>query len=222
MDTYQNLVSRISRLSSLSEEEITKRIEAKRAKLSGLISKEGAAQIVAAEIGVSFESERLKLSELAQGMKRVNIIGKITKLNPVREFTKNDRKGKVCSFQIGDESANIRSVLWDENHIKLVEKGEIKEGDVIEISNGNVRNGELHLTGFSDIKKSNEKIENVKEIQTVSSGTLKNAMPGNNLKIKAVVVQVFALKIDWYSACIDSLTGPLGIIVLVPFAQFGE
>ena len=156
MENYEKLLERISRASGLEKEEINRKIEAKRAKLSGLISKEGAAQIVAAELGISFETERLKLSELVQGMKRANVIGKITKVFPIREFSKNDRSGKIGSFLLGDETSNVRVVLWDMNHINLIEKNEIMEGEFIEITNGSFRNGELHLSGFSDIKKSNE------------------------------------------------------------------
>src|SRR3989344_6374772 len=156
---YSQLVERIARSSGLTKEEIDRRVEAKRAKLSGLISKEGAAQVVAAELGISFDKEKMKLSELLSGMKKANVVGKIIQLFPVREFNKNGREGKVANFVIADETSNARAVLWDTNHIALIEKGEIKEGDVVEISNANIRNGELHLSSFADIKKSKEKIE---------------------------------------------------------------
>ena len=51
---YEDLVDLICEKSGLSREEIERRIEAKRAKLSGLISKEGAAQIIASELGIDF------------------------------------------------------------------------------------------------------------------------------------------------------------------------
>ena len=68
MDNYQLLVERISKASGLPIEEIERKIEAKRAKLSGLVSKEGACQIIAAELGINFDKERMKISELVQGM----------------------------------------------------------------------------------------------------------------------------------------------------------
>jgi ssDNA-binding replication factor A large subunit len=156
-----------------------------------LISKEGAAQIIAAEMGITFESERMKISELVQGMKRANVVGKITKVFPVREFKKNDREGKIGSFLLGDETSNIRTVLWDVNHISLIEKNELKEGDVIEIANGAIRNGEMHLSGFSDIKKSIEKIGKVKEDREFFVGKLKDASIGKSMKVRAVIVQTF-------------------------------
>lgn len=190
-DNYDKLIDRISGAAGLDREEIERKIEAKRAKLSGLISKEGAAQIVAAELGVSFENERLKISELVQGMKRANVVGKITRMFPVREYKKNDREGKIGSFLLGDESSNIRTVLWDVHHIALIENGEIKEGDVIEISNGSIRNGEMHLSSFGEIKKSKEKISSVVEERQYGLGKLSAASPGANVKLRAVIVQTF-------------------------------
>ncbi len=68
MDNYQQLLERVARSAKLTNEDVERKIEAKRAKLSGLISREGAAQIVAAELGVSLDGELLNLSELVEGM----------------------------------------------------------------------------------------------------------------------------------------------------------
>src|SRR3990167_9287740 len=104
---YDKIQEKISKSSGLKKEEIDRRIEAKRAKLSQLISKEGAAQVVAAELGINFDNERLKISEVLSGMKKVNIIGKVIRLFPVREFVRNDKKGKVANLFIADESGNV-------------------------------------------------------------------------------------------------------------------
>jgi hypothetical protein len=194
MDNYENLVERIAKSSGESKEDIIRKVEAKRAKLSGLISKEGAAQIVAAELGVSFDDERLKIAELVQGMKRANCLGKITKLFPVREYNKNGREGKIGSFLLGDETSNVRVVLWDIHHIDLIEKGKLKEDVNIEISNASVRNGEMHLSGFSDIKISKEKVEDVMTDRVLEEKKLSEVRVGQNMKTRAVIVQTFQPK----------------------------
>ena len=148
-DNYERILKKISESAGISKEEIERKIEAKRAKLSGLISKDGASQIVAAELGINFDNEKLKINELLPGMRKVSLVGKIISIFPVREFEKNGKKGKVANMVVADETSNIKVVLWDTNHISLLENGEIKEGDVIEIGNGSVRNSEIHLTGFS-------------------------------------------------------------------------
>ena len=57
-DNYHQLVDFISKNSGLSNEDIERRIEAKQAKLAGLISKEGAAQVVAAELNINFDKQK--------------------------------------------------------------------------------------------------------------------------------------------------------------------
>src|SRR3989344_2218858 len=113
MDPYQQLLERIAQAAGVSAADIERRIEAKRAKLSGLVSKEGAAQIVAAEMGINFDKEKLKISELSQHTKRANVTGKIIQVFPVRSYNKNGKEGKVANLVIADESGNARLVLWD-------------------------------------------------------------------------------------------------------------
>ncbi|HLC31656.1 MAG TPA: hypothetical protein VJK51_03235 [Candidatus Nanoarchaeia archaeon] len=191
MDNYTSLVSRIAGAAKLPVEEIERKVEAKRAKLSGLVSKEGAAQIVAAELGINFDQERMKLSELVQGMKRANVVGKIVRIDPVRSFSKNGKEGKVGRLQVADDSSLVQVVLWDMHHIQLLESGGLKEGEVISISGASVRNGELHLSSFSDLKKSTEVIEGVVTIRPVVSRKLSEVRSGERMKSRAVIVQVF-------------------------------
>ena len=158
---YLQLVEFISQSSSVSIEDIERKIEAKQAKLAGLISKEGAAQIIAAELNVNFDKQMIKIVQMVPGMRRINLIGKIIELAPIREYNKNGRSGKIGSFVLADDTSNVRTVLWDENHIDLIGKGSIKMDVVVEIGNASIRNGELHLGSFSEIKISKKKIDNV-------------------------------------------------------------
>ena len=67
---------------------------------------------------------------------------------------RGERKGKLCSFQIADESAIIRATAWNE---KADEIEKFNEGDAIEIENAYTKEGrfgvELHLGYSADIKK---------------------------------------------------------------------
>ena len=191
MDNYLQLIERISKSSNLPIEELERKVEAKRAKLSHLVSKEGAAQIIAAELGINFDDEKMKISELVQGMKKVNVIGKIIQLGPIREFNKNNRQGKVANLTIADETSNCRVVLWDTHHIELIEKNKLKQGDIIEISGANLRNNEIHLSSFGDIKQSKEKIKDVVETQVFPNKKLNQIQPGQTIQTRAVIVQTF-------------------------------
>ncbi|MBM3232210.1 hypothetical protein FJZ21_02435 [Candidatus Pacearchaeota archaeon] len=191
MDNYVNLVEKISKNSQLSIEEVEKKVDAKKSKLSGLISREGAAQIVAAELGISFENEILKIKELSDGLRRANVIGKITRIFPVKEFSKNGRSGKFGSFTLGDDTSNIRVVLWDSNHVSLIESGNLAQGNVIEIKGASVKNGEIHVSAFSDIKPSDMKFDSVKETVAPSSGNFADAKEGAFVNVRAFIVQTF-------------------------------
>jgi ssDNA-binding replication factor A large subunit len=189
---YERILKKISGASGLDKEEIERRVEAKKSKLSGLISKEGAAQIVAAELGISFEDEKLKIEELLPGMRKVNIVGKIISLSPVRKFTtqKGD-EGKVVNLIIADDTSNIKTVLWDTNHISLIEGGAVKEGSVVEIFGGSMRNDELHLGSFSEFKQSNETFGTIIAERVLNEKNIAEFTLSDNTKVRAFIVQSF-------------------------------
>jgi len=192
MGNYERIIEKISKHSGLKLEEVDRKIEAKRAKLSGLISKEGAAQIVAAELGINFENEKLKIEELLPGMRKINISGKIISLSPVRTFkTQKGEEGKVLNLVLADETSNIKVVLWDTNHISLIEKGEIKEGDSADIVNGSMRENEMHLGSFSEFKKGSEEFEDVRTERVSREKSISSFKIGDQLSVRAFIVQAF-------------------------------
>ncbi len=195
LGNYERIVEKIAKHSGLSVDEVNRKIEAKRAKLSGLISQEGAAQIVAAELGINFENEKLKIEELLPGMRKINISGKIVRLFPIRSFkTQKGEDGKVLNLVLADETSNIKVVLWDTNHIALVEKGEINEGDVVDISNGSMRENEMHLGSFSEFKRSSKEIGEVRTDRVVREKKISDFKLGDSLSVRAFIVQAFQPK----------------------------
>jgi ssDNA-binding replication factor A large subunit len=202
MGNYERIIEKISKISNLDKEELERRVEAKRAKLSGLISKDGAAQVIAAELGISFDNEKLKIEELLPGMRRVNTFGKIINVFPVRSFkTKKGDDGKVANLFIADDTSNIKVVLWDTNHIGLIEKGQIAEGVVVEISNASMRDNELHLGSFSEIKITNHPIESVKVERAFKEKNILDLKNSDYVKIRAFIVQSFEPK--FFYVCPD-------------------
>ena len=199
MQNYDLLIERIAKGAGLEKAEVERRVEAKKAALSGLISKEGAAQIVAAELNVSFEDQDIKISELMPGMRKINVVGKIINLFPVREFDKNGKQGKVANMIFADETGNCRLVLWDTNHISLIESGEVKQDSVVEIKNGSVRDNEIHLGSFSEFKKSDKVIENVKTERVMQEKGIGELVVGQSVKIRGIVVQMYQPR--FYSVC---------------------
>ena len=192
--SYEKLLDKISKASGLDKDEIERRVEAKRAKLSGFISKEGAAQVIASELGISFDNEKLKIDELVSGMRKVNVLGKIIKISPARIFSKNGKEGKVANLTIADETSNIKVVLWDTHHIELIEKKEAGEDSIVEICNASVRGNELHLGSFSEFKLSKEVLENVKKEKIFKEREISEFKLADSPSTRAFIVQAFEPK----------------------------
>ncbi len=195
----ERVIEKISSRSGISKEEIEKKIEEKRKKLSGLISREGALQIIAAELGISFDNERFKIDELSPGMKKVNFVGKVLWVSPIRTFKKNDREGKVVNLTVADDTSNIKVVLWDTHHIELVEKGEVSEGVSVEIINGSVRDNEVHLGSFSEFKTSDVSFENVVSEKVVKEKKISELKVSESVEVRAFIVQTFDLR--FFNVC---------------------
>lgn len=189
---FEKMVDRIARASGQTVDNIKTKVEEKRQKLSGLISEEGAAQVIAAELGISFENEKFKIDELTPGMRKVNLVAKVIRMFPVREFTtKKGEKSKVTNLILADETSNIRTVLWDTHHIELIEKGEVKEDSVVEIVNASMRENEIHLGSFSEFKLSSEQIGEVKTERVVKEKAIVDFAIGDMNSVRAFIVQGF-------------------------------
>lgn len=189
---YDKILEKVANISGIEKSEIDRRVEAKRAKLSGLISREGALQVIAAELSISFDNEKLKIDELLPGMRKVNFSGKVIRLFPVREFTtKSGDKGKVANIIVADNTSNIKVVLWDTNHISLIESGAVGEGIVIDIAAGSMRDAEVHLGSFSEMKVSSEAMDDVMTEKPVKEKTIGEFILGDKVKTRAFVVQAF-------------------------------
>ncbi len=164
----QDLKSKILESGKLSETDLDARIKSKINELSGLISEEGAAYIIANELGVEVMrrgDEQLKIRELYPGMRGISTVGKVVRKFEVREFPKGDSMGKVCSMVLGDETGTARLVFWNEQ-VATAEK--VKDNDIIEVKLASVRenrgNKEIHLGERSEVlvNPPNQQVEAVR------------------------------------------------------------
>jgi len=194
---FDDLIKKIKEKSNISEEEINKKIEEKMDKLSGLISKEGAAHIIANELGIKIlEEGKLKIKNILVGMRDVEFLGKVLQLYSVNEFKRKDgTPGKVGSFILGDETGEIRVAAWG-NHADKVK--EIKQDDIIKIKSGYVRdnNGrkEVHLGDRSEIilNPEGEDIKTIKREEKSERKNIKDLKENEqNISVLGTVVQVF-------------------------------
>jgi len=139
------IVEKIKAKTGLSEEIIKKKIDEKVSELSGLVSKDGAAHIVANEFGVQLfkatDSGNLQIKNILPGLKSVAFVARVLRIFPTKEFKTPKREGKIASFLVGDETGKMRVVFWDTNFIKMLEDGTIKENDLVRLTNCYVKEG---------------------------------------------------------------------------------
>jgi len=192
---YDKIVEKIKKEANISEAELDKKIDDKMKQLSGLISKEGAAHIIANEFGIKLleaTSGKLQIKNILAGLRNVETLGKVIQTYELREFTKNDRQGKVASFLMGDDTGKIRVVMWGSQAENI---NNIKEGTTIKVIGSYVKdnNGfnELHLNERSKLIISPEgETVDVAQSKVERKSINKLTENENGVEILATIVQI--------------------------------
>jgi len=206
---YEDVVAKITAEAGISEDELNEKIEEKLQQLSGLVSKEGAAHIIANELGVKILEEaqgRLSVAKILPGMRSVEFLGKVQKVFDLKKFDKGTKKGQVRSFVAGDETGTIRVVLWNDQ-VERIET--LKEGDIVHIENAYVKenNGqkEIHLGEKSKIEI-NPPGETIGEVKVLSQSRIQKKIEklqegDSNVEILGTIVQTFEPR--YFEVCPD-------------------
>ncbi len=199
---YESIISKLKE-AGLSEEDIESRIKQKLEQLSGLISKEGAAHIIANEMNIKLVEStqgRMKLKDVMTGMRNVEAVGKVTNKFNISEFTRKDgTPSKVGSFILADETSRMRITCWGDQANNL---SSINDGDVVKIVGGYVRDNqgrkEIHMNDASKIvvNPQGEVVGDIsveaREYDRKKVGDLAENM--NNVEVLGTVVSVEALR----------------------------
>ena len=145
----------------LTRDEVLRMIEEKKASAEDFFTDEAAARMVASDLAVEVPTEllqpRLEIKNLTSGLDDVTVTGRVIILYPPQIFTRSDlSEGRVARLLIADRSGTLRIVLWDEK-ARMVERGEIKQGQIVKFSHGYVRDGldgrpELHVGPQANIQ----------------------------------------------------------------------
>ncbi|NIM44424.1 MAG: hypothetical protein GTO54_02140, partial [Nitrososphaeria archaeon] len=111
----------------------------------------------------ALKSALKKLSELSDGMQDVSALVKVLRIYEPRGFSRDDgTKGKVVNLYVADETGSARLVLWDDD-VGLVEKGEIKENDILKVKRAYVRERleelEVHVGRYGKVILNPENVE---------------------------------------------------------------
>jgi replication factor A1 len=140
----EEVLSELEKHTGSSREELMKKIEEKKKEFSDLVSLEGAAYLIANELGLDLlekKRRKLEIKNVVSGMRNVNLIGRIFNTTPFVEFERqNGSRGRVVNIFVGDDTGFVRIPLWNDQ-AKLMENGDLKLGDSIQITNGMAREG---------------------------------------------------------------------------------
>lgn len=111
----------------------------------------------------------------------VNIIARLIRVNKIRSYEKNGKKGKVTSLELQDETGKISYILWNKD-TELLNSLDLEEGNSLKILNASVRerNGEISLNhwdgriikGDFKVPEYEDKILKIAEAQEMKDVTL--------------------------------------------------
>ncbi|MBI1972078.1 MAG: DUF2240 family protein [Candidatus Aenigmarchaeota archaeon] len=196
MLSLQEIIDKVAEQTGLNNAEIQKKVEEKKVELSGLISSEGAAHLVARDLNVDILKRvihRLEIKNVVPGMRNAEIAARVFRVFPVREFERNGAKGRVANVVLWDPTGTIRVSLWNDE-IKVLET--LKEGDVVKVTGyskeDNRGEPELRLGNRGKI----EKIE--MDFPAIADAAIERGQDdagklreGATTKIRGAIVQMF-------------------------------
>jgi len=193
---FDEMIKKIQEKSGISEQEIIDKINLKLEQLSGLISKDGAAHIIANELGVKLAEGSGKIKDIYPGMRNVEFNAKVQQVYEIREFNRQDgSSGKVGNFLCGDETGVIRVVCWGSQADKL---SQLSNECIIRITGGLIRDNqgrkEVHLNDKSNIilSPNGVSISEVKNRSDVKRKEIKDLEETDqNVAILGTIVQSF-------------------------------
>ena len=97
-----------------------------------------------------------KIGQVTSDRKKANVLGQVTQVFPVSEFTRKDgTRGKVKRVRLKDETGDTTIVIWNE---RVDELNTMNDGDQLRIINARVKTGldsrvELHVGNSTQIQK---------------------------------------------------------------------
>jgi ssDNA-binding replication factor A large subunit len=208
---FGELLSKIMEKTGSSQDDIQRKIIEKQRELSNLVSKEGAAYIIAKELGLDVfpktTKKRLEIKNIVPKIRDLKLSARIVRVFEPREFKgKTGKQGKVASIILGDESGNIRLSLWDDQ-TDVVEK--LSPGMAVETfgaytKEDGVGGVELRLGKLGGVKiLENSDLPEIKSGAAPSGGgrtSIADLKEGETCELRASVVQLFETGI-FYEIC---------------------
>ncbi len=180
----------------LSKEDIDKKIEDKKASMSG-VSEDGLALMVAKESGVNVIQpvlKELKIGSIIPNMRNITVYCKIIDKQPIREFHTENSSGRVQNIILADDTGRIRMSLWNDE----IDKFNYEIGAVVKLMNcvtrkDNLDNPEIRLGYNGSAEKSDAEIE-----MPPAKTKLVDAVIGDDIEIEATILELFERPMVYY------------------------
>lgn len=200
--SYDDILLQILAKTSLTKEEVEEKINERIASLSGLVSKEGAAIIVANELHVSLLESLKKtvpLDRIIAGMSQFCVEGTVSTVYPLKEFTKqtaegNVRTGHLLSLVLEDEKASMRVILWNDHALA---QAHLQPGTKLRLSDcraqQSLRSGiEIHSTGRSILEILGE--EQKQAIEYFELQKIAKLPAHKTVQVSGTLVEIFPVR----------------------------
>lgn len=204
------IIEKIISSTGLSAEEVERRIREKQRELSDLVSREGAAYIVAKEMGldiVSKPKQKIEIKNVVAGIRNLTLEARVSRVFDIRTFEREGKQSKVANIILADGSGTVRMSLWDEQ-TDILDK--LKPGLAIEIGGAytkeDTRGGvEIRLSRRGMIRiLETSTLPAVEEIEKKAAAAgrieIKDMNENENAEIRAAIVQLFETE-QFYEIC---------------------
>lgn len=148
--------------------------------------------ITPSEVEITAKVSTTKIKDIADGMRNIDLTGKILSISDIRTFNGQNGEGKVCNVYVGDDTGKINLTLWNEKTDVLKE---LIVGDSIEILNTSAKinnynqNAEIQVGSYSVIRKASSGVEYKENFTPIA-----DIKPGDAYSISGIVSDVGELK----------------------------
>ncbi|MFT4310012.1 MAG: hypothetical protein ACMXYC_00070 [Candidatus Woesearchaeota archaeon] len=190
MVPYDIIVQKIHQATGLSKDDIEKRVKKKLQELSGLLSEQGAAHIVANELAVDIMpslQEPLVLKDIFEGMKGIKVKVKILAIYEKRSFKNAQGTGQVQTILVGDHTKSMRITFWHEQTMLLDDIQPQQSVLISNVTSKQNRGVELHATAKTKIEPLDTDI-----VYGVMQKTwITSVEPDTQVKISGVITQAY-------------------------------
>lgn len=142
---FEEILQKIHMLHpELTFDKILRMIDEKEKEAKGFLTRESAARVIGAELGIESSGKLIKrdiyIKNLIAGLNNVTIVGRVISVYPVQKFTREDGKeGKTRRLIVADKTGDTKVILW--NGKADFPEAENLTGKIVRFLQGYVRRG---------------------------------------------------------------------------------